>query len=81
MHRRLNVTLAEETIRLIDRVATKGGRSRFIDEAVKHFVRERCLQDLKVRLKEGAQKRAERDLRLAEEWFLLEEEPWQSRKR
>lgn len=80
MHRRLNVTLAEETIRLIDRVAAKGDRSRFIDEAVRHFVRERRRQGLKTRLKEGAQKRAERDLRIAEEWFLLEEEPWQNLK-
>src|SRR2546428_14019166 len=28
MHRRLNITLPEETIRLIDRVAAKGDRSR-----------------------------------------------------
>jgi CopG family transcriptional regulator/antitoxin EndoAI len=65
---------------MIDRVATKGDRSRLIDEAVRHFVRGRRLRDLRARLKEGAQKRAERDLHLAEEWFLLEEEPWLSRK-
>jgi len=76
MHRRLNVTLPEETIRLIDRVATKGDRSRFIDEAVRHFVRGRRLRELRARLKEGAQKRAERDLRIAEEWAVLEEKPW-----
>lgn len=80
MHRRLNVTLPEQTIRLIDRMATKGGRSRFIDEAVRHFVKGRRLRDLRARLKEGVQKRAERDLHIAEDWFLLEEEPWLSRK-
>ena len=80
MHRRVNITLAEETIRLIDRSATKGGRSRFIDEAVKFFVRERRRADLKALLKEGAVKRAKRDLSVAEEWFLLEEETWRSRK-
>lgn len=80
MHRRLNVTLPEETVRMIDRVAAKGDRSRFIDDAVRYLVKQRRLRDLKARLKEGAQKRAERDLHIAEEWFLLEEEPWLSRK-
>lgn len=80
MHRRVNVTLAEETIRLIDRSARKGNRSRFIDEAVKFFVKERRRADLKALLKEGAIKRADRDLGLAEDWFLVEEEPWLSRK-
>jgi CopG family transcriptional regulator / antitoxin EndoAI len=41
MHKRLNVTLPEETIRLIDRSAHRGNRSRFIDQAVKYFVRDR----------------------------------------
>ena len=39
MHRRLNVTLLEETIRLIDRTVSSGNRSGFIDEAVRYFVR------------------------------------------
>lgn len=77
MHRRLNVTLPEETVRLMDRVAAKGDRSRFIDDAVRYFVKQRRRRDLKARLKEGAQKRAKRDLHIAEEWFLLEDEPWQ----
>lgn len=77
MHRRLNVTLPEETVRLMDRVAAKGDRSRFIDDAVRYFVKQRRLRDLKARLKEGARKRAKRDLHIAEEWFLLEDEPEQ----
>src|SRR2546425_124383 len=35
MHRRVNITLPEETIRLIDRVAAKGDRSHFIAQAVR----------------------------------------------
>jgi CopG family transcriptional regulator / antitoxin EndoAI len=31
MHRRLNITLPEETVRLLDRVAKSGDRSRLID--------------------------------------------------
>jgi metal-responsive CopG/Arc/MetJ family transcriptional regulator len=36
-HRRLNITLPEETVRLIDRVAKKGERSRFIAEAIERI--------------------------------------------
>ena len=77
MHRRINITLPEETVRLIDRVSKKGDRSRFIDTAVKHYVGEVSRSNLKKRLKEGYIHSAERDLRLAEEWFPLEEEAWQ----
>ena len=81
MHKRLNVTLPEETIRLIDRSAHRGNRSRFIDQAVRYFVRDRGRTELRRLLKEGAQQRAARDLVLAEEWFSLDEDAWQSRRR
>jgi len=78
MHRRINVTLPEDTVRLIDRAAERGDRSRLIDEAVKHFVRQMRRTTLKKLLKEGALRRAQRDVLLAEEWFTVEEEAWQS---
>ena len=81
MHRRVNITLPEETIRLIDRAAARGDRSRFIDQAVKHFVQEARRAKLKTLLKEGAVRRAERDLLLAEEWFGLDEEAWRRRRK
>lgn len=65
MHKRVNVTLPEETIRLIDRSANHGNRSRFIDEAVKYFVREHGRTRLRQLLEEGAARRAARDLALA----------------
>jgi CopG family transcriptional regulator/antitoxin EndoAI len=73
MHRRINVTLPEETVRLIDRVSEKGDRSRFINEAVKRYIGEMGRANLRKLLKEGSLRRAGRDRRLAEEWFLLEE--------
>lgn len=76
MHRRINITLPEETIRLIDGVSDKGDRSRLIDKAVRRYVAETRRASLRKRLKEGALRRAERDLRLAEESFFLEEEAW-----
>ncbi len=77
MHRRLNITLPAETVKLIDRVAAKGDRSRFIAEAVTHYVGSTGRAQLRKRLKEGALRRADRDLRLARNWFPLDEEAWQ----
>ena len=78
MYSRINITLPEETIRLIDRVCKKGNRSRLIDKAVKRYVTDARRANLRKLLKEGALRRAERDLRLAEESFFLEEEAWQT---
>lgn len=76
MHRRINITLPEETVRLIDRVSEKGDRSRLIDTAVRRYVTAARRAKLRRQLKEGALQRAERDLRIAEESFFLEEEAW-----
>jgi CopG family transcriptional regulator/antitoxin EndoAI len=81
MRKRVNITLPEETLELIDRVTEHGDRSRFIDEAVKHYVEQRGRTNLKKQLKEGAIQRAQRDLALAEEWFALDEEAWQGTRR
>lgn len=72
MRCRINITLLEETLRLIDRLTKRGDRSRLIDQAVRHYVEKRGRSHLKKLLKEGAARRAERDLRLAEEWFVLD---------
>lgn len=79
MYQRINITLPEETLSLIDRVAAKGDRSRFIDRAIRYYVESVGKAKLKKLLKEGAIARAQRDLRLAEEWFSLEEEAWRQK--
>lgn len=76
MRRRINITLPQETVQLIDRVVERGDRSRLIDEAVHDYVSRRSRLHLKKRLQEGARKRAQRDLHLAQEWFFLDEEAW-----
>jgi CopG family transcriptional regulator/antitoxin EndoAI len=73
---RLNVTLPEATVALIDRAAENGNRSRLIDQAVQGYVRQPERARLRERLKQGALARAERDLALAREWFTVEEETW-----
>ncbi|MGI8906263.1 MAG: ribbon-helix-helix domain-containing protein [Candidatus Sumerlaeaceae bacterium] len=71
-HKRLNITLPEDTLRLIDGVAPKGGRSRFLSEAVRFYVQERGKAELRKLLKEGASVHAQRDLSLAADWYPIE---------
>ncbi len=70
MRHRLNITLPEQTIELLDRAAPRGQRSRLIDEAVRYFIQQRD-NKLRKHLKRGARTRAARDLRVASEWFAL----------
>lgn len=81
MHKRVNITLPEDTIRMIDRVARNGGRSRLIDHAVKRYLAGMGRAKLRAGLKEGAIRRAERDLEIAREWLPLEEEAWRKARR
>lgn len=74
MTKRLNITLPERTVTLIDRVAGKGQRSRLIAEAVERYVKEEGRAKLRRRLREGAEARAKRDLELAEAWLVLDED-------
>ena len=76
VRKRVNISLPEETLRLLDRVAKQGERSALITEAVTAYLREHRRKALCDRLRQGALVRAERDRRLAEEWFPLEEEAW-----
>ena len=81
MHRRINVTLPEATVKLIDRVAKKGDRSRFINQAVRDYVEDVGRDNLKRRLKEGSIARSQRDAAIASVWFALDEQAWQSGKK
>jgi CopG family transcriptional regulator/antitoxin EndoAI len=76
MSKRINIVLPDTTIRVLDRVAPKGDRSRFISEAVLHYVESVGKRSLKEQLKAGYQANAEQNLKIALEWFPLEEEAW-----
>ena len=56
------------------RVAAKGGRSRFIDRAVLHYVQAQGKQNLRKQLEVGYRANAASDLEMAAEWFRVEEE-------
>jgi CopG family transcriptional regulator/antitoxin EndoAI len=74
VNKRLNITLPDETVRLMDRLAGKGRRSNLIDRAVRRYVTEQSRANLRKRLAVGYKANADEDLRLAEEWFPVEEQ-------
>lgn len=77
MYRRLNITLPDKTLKMLDQFAPKGDRSSFIDEAIQNYIAQIQKQRLREQLKEGAIRHAERDLGITDDWFALEEESWQ----
>ena len=78
---RLNITLPRATVGLLDRLTTKGNRSRFIDEAIRERVHSVGRARLRRELEQGYVARAARDRRTVEEWFPIDEEPWEPAKR
>ncbi len=74
MSKRINIVLPDTTVKVLDRVAPKGDRSRFISEAVLHYVETVGKKSLKEQLKAGYQANAARNLEITTEWFPLEEE-------
>jgi metal-responsive CopG/Arc/MetJ family transcriptional regulator len=77
MSKRINIMLPETTVAVLDRAAGKGRRSQFISRAVLHYVESQGRQNLKERLKAGYLANTNESLRIAAEWFPLEEEAWQ----
>jgi len=69
MNKRLNIVLPERTVSVLDRVATKGTRSRFIDRAILRYAETESRQNLRERLKQGYLANAELDLATAAAWF------------
>ena len=77
MSKRINIMLPERTLAVLDRVATKGNRSRFVSEAVLHYVEAKGRQSMREQLKAGYLANADENLKIAAEWFPLEEQVWQ----
>ena len=73
---RINVSLPEETVRLMDRVAKKGSRSRLIDVAIRRYVKSVGKARLKTELEIGYRTLAKSSLKMAEEWFPVDEQAW-----
>jgi CopG family transcriptional regulator/antitoxin EndoAI len=78
MSKRINIMLPERTLAVLDRVAPRGRRSQFVSRAVLHYVETQGRQSLREQLKAGYLANADENLRIAAEWFPLEEEAWQT---
>lgn len=76
-HKRINITLPETTVAMLEKVADKGSRSMFIDIAIQKHVAETRKSTLREQVKAGAIANAERDLAIAREWFDIDDELWQ----
>lgn len=76
MNKRLNITLPEQTVQLLDKVSNQGDRSRLIDYAVNDFIKRRSKRKLREQLKEAAIAMADEDLKIAQEWFPIDQEAW-----
>jgi CopG family transcriptional regulator/antitoxin EndoAI len=77
MSKRINITLPERTLAVLDRVAPKGDSSRFVSAAVLRCVETKGKQRLRQELKAGYLANAHENLRIAAEWFPCEEKAWQ----
>jgi len=76
---RVTITLPADLLKEVDQI--ERNRSRFIDEAVRHFVRSHGGTQLRRLLEEGAERRAARDLAIAEEWFPVDKDAWRKRRK
>lgn len=79
-HKRVNITLSPTAIRLVDKVAERGERSRLVDEAIRFYIREMGRAGVRRQLREGSLRRAERDIGIAQEWSSLHD-VWPKRRK
>ena len=76
MQKRINISLPEQTVRVLDRAVKRGERSRFIDQAIRTYLKQKSRAQLRKALADGYRQSAEEDLALASDWFHLDEEAW-----
>ena len=77
MSKRINIVLPETTIRTIDRMVRPGERSRFINQAVQHFVANRSMESLRAQLERAAFRDQDLDREVAADWFAVDHETCQ----
>jgi CopG family transcriptional regulator / antitoxin EndoAI len=76
-YERRNFTLRRETTRLLDNLPPKVNRSELVDRAITGELLQHGRAALRRVLEQGYAARAERDLRIVEEWFGVDEEAWE----
>ena len=76
MGKRINIVLPEATVQTIDRMTRPGQRSRFIDQAVRHYVANQSIEALRARLERAAVRDQDLDREVAADWFAVDHETW-----
>ena len=76
MSKRINVVLPESTVQTIDRMVKPGQRSRFINQAVQHYVANRSTEALRAQLERAAVRDQDLDREIAAEWLALDQQTW-----
>jgi CopG family transcriptional regulator / antitoxin EndoAI len=76
MSKRINIVLPETTIQTIDRMIRRGQRSRFINQAVQHYVANRSIEALRAHLERAAVRDRDLDREIAADWFAVDHETW-----
>jgi CopG family transcriptional regulator/antitoxin EndoAI len=76
MTRRVNIVLPDATLRTINRVAGPGQRSRFINQAVQHFVAWQSTEALRMRLEQATVRDQDLDREIAAEWLDVDQQAW-----
>ena len=75
VQRRISISVSEEAVKLLDRLAPKGDRRRCIERLVKRTARERM--ELRARLKVSKRDALRATGKTAPEWDPLADEVWQ----
>ena len=73
MHQKINIPLPEQIVHYIEQLTDEKNISRFVEAAVIYYMEHTGKISLREQIKQGALKRAERDLKLSQEWNSLEE--------
>ena len=77
MSKRVNIVLPDGTLRTLDRMVKPGGRSRFINQAIEHFVTHQSAQALRTQLEHAAVRDRDLDREVAADWYAVDTEAWQ----
>lgn len=76
--KRLNITIGQDTWERLKQVTPRMGRSSFIDQALRVYLAHLKSSSLKQQLKKEALLNADKDVEMANEWFDLGQEAWES---
>lgn len=74
--RRINVVLAEETVQAIDGMAMAGQRSRFIENAVQHYIAHCGAEAIRTRLERAIIRDQDIDREVSADWYAIDQNAW-----